>query len=99
MQLIAISNLHLRDPDASAKGAEHAARIARYLDRAAGICPSAVCYIVAGDLADDGDPVLDRIKLASPDSLARLLAKHKTVRQILFGHVHRTVFLTWNGIA
>jgi hypothetical protein len=47
---------------------------------------------------DIGDPVLDPIKLSNSDVLAGLLLKHRNVRQIFFGHVDRTIFLTWNRV-
>ena len=47
---------------------------------------------------DIGDPVLDPIKLSNAGDLASLIQKHGNVRNIFFGHVHRTLFLTWNGI-
>lgn len=47
---------------------------------------------------DIGDPALDPIKLSNADDLAALLRRHGTVRQIFFGHVHRTMFLCWKGI-
>lgn len=48
---------------------------------------------------DIGDPVLDPIKLSNADDLASLLLKHGNVRNIFFGHIHRTLFLSWNGIS
>ena len=47
---------------------------------------------------DIGDPVLDTIKLGNPDDLASLILSHGNVRNIFFGHVHRTLFLSWNGV-
>ena len=47
---------------------------------------------------DIGDPVLDPIKLSNADDLASLILKHGNVRSIYFGHVHRTLFLSWTGI-
>lgn len=57
-----------------------------------------VCLFMHHPPCDIGDPVLDPIKLSNPDDLAYLLRRHGNVRQIFFGHVHRTMFLTWNGI-
>lgn len=200
MHLILVSDLHLRDPEVSADAAAHAARIGEFLERAVAWSPDPVCCVLAGDLADAGepaayawlkrkldalrfptvpmlgnhddreafrqvfgtegtsagflqstrtvggvrlvfldtlspgldagelcgerldwldrilaeggdaclfmhhppcdigDPVLDPIKLSNSDDLAGLLLKHGNVRQIFFGHVHRTIFLTWNRI-
>jgi 3',5'-cyclic AMP phosphodiesterase CpdA len=201
MHMILVSDLHLRDPEVSADAAAHAAQVGGLLERAVARFPDPVCCVIAGDLADAGepgayawlkrkleslrcptvpmlgnhddrgafrqvfgaegsdggflqstgtldglrlvfldtlspgsdagelchvrldwldrtladggdtclfmhhppcdigDPVLDPIKLSNADELAALLRRHGNVRQIFFGHVHRTIFLTWNGIA
>ena len=57
-----------------------------------------VCLFLHHPPCDIGDPVLDPIKLSNASELARLLRQHGNVRQIVFGHVHRTMFLLWNGI-
>ncbi|MBT8454954.1 MAG: hypothetical protein KJO15_02520, partial [Alphaproteobacteria bacterium] len=44
----------------------------------------------------DGD--LDSINLANANDLAALFRRHGNVLQILFGHVHRTLFLSWHRI-
>lgn len=46
---------------------------------------------------DLGIPYMDRIKLEDADAFAGIIAGHD-VRHIFFGHVHRPVFVTWNGI-
>lgn len=57
------------------------------------------CLFMHHPPCDIGDPVLDPIKLSNADDLAALLRRYGNVRQIFFGHIHRTIFLTWNGIA
>jgi 3',5'-cyclic AMP phosphodiesterase CpdA len=47
---------------------------------------------------DIGDPDLDTINLANANDLAALFRRHCNVRQIFFGHVHRTIFLSRHGI-
>ncbi|MEM7426290.1 MAG: phosphodiesterase [Pseudomonadota bacterium] len=48
---------------------------------------------------DIGVPYMDRIKLREHDEFAGLAAGDARIRHIFFGHVHRMVFGTWNGIA
>lgn len=43
-------------------------------------------------------PVLDGVRLADPDALHDLLARHGNVRHIFAGHVHRPVAGSWRGI-
>jgi 3',5'-cyclic AMP phosphodiesterase CpdA len=57
-----------------------------------------VCLFLHHPPCDIGDPVLDPIRLSNAGELAALLRRHGNVRQIYFGHVHRTMFLSWNGI-
>jgi 3',5'-cyclic AMP phosphodiesterase CpdA len=57
-----------------------------------------VCLFLHHPPCDIGDPILDPIKLSNADDLAMLLRRHGNVRQIFFGHVHRTMFLRWNDI-
>lgn len=68
-----------------------------WLDRTLGEGGEA-CLFMHHPPCDIGDHVLDLTKLSNSDDLAVLLRKHRNVRQIFFGHVHRTMFLTWNGI-
>ncbi len=44
-------------------------------------------------------PYMDRIKLDEHEAFAELIANHSNIRHIFFGHVHRAVFVNWNGIA
>jgi len=48
---------------------------------------------------DIGDPKLDAIKLTNAEAFSAVLQRHGTVRHIVFGHVHRTMFVNWRGIA
>ena len=57
-----------------------------------------VCLFMHHPPCDIGDPILDPLKLSNSDDLATLLQRHGNVRQVFFGHVHRTMILTWNGI-
>ena len=43
-------------------------------------------------------PYMDRIKLEQPQAFADVLAGHKNIRHIFFGHVHRAAFVHWRGI-
>lgn len=43
-------------------------------------------------------PYMDRIKLEDPEGFATLLGDTANVRHIFFGHVHRPVYVNWNGI-
>ncbi len=47
---------------------------------------------------DCGIPGMDAIKLANPQALADVLAKHFHVVGLSCGHVHRAVFTRWAGI-
>jgi len=47
---------------------------------------------------DCGIAGMDAIKLANPQALAQVLAKHAHVIGLSCGHVHRTVFTRWAGI-
>ena len=57
-----------------------------------------ICLFLHHPPCDIGDPALDPINLANAKDLAALLRRHGNVRQIFFGHVHRTIFLSWHGI-
>lgn len=57
-----------------------------------------VCLFMHHPPCDIGDPILDPIKLQNTDDFAALLQRHGNVKQIFFGHVHRTLFRVWNGI-
>ena len=46
-----------------------------------------------------GIPYMDRIKLEEPEAFADTLKSHTNVRHIFFGHVHRTVYVNWQGIS
>lgn len=46
---------------------------------------------------DIGIPFLDRVKLADHEAIARITAD-RTIHHLFFGHVHRPVFCTWQGI-
>ena len=45
-----------------------------------------------------GVPYMDRINLDEAEAFGDLISSYKNVRHIFFGHVHRAVFLTWQGI-
>ncbi|MDJ1017590.1 MAG: metallophosphoesterase [Paracoccaceae bacterium] len=60
--------------------------------------PAGVCIFMHHPPCDIGDPVLDPIRLSNAEDFAAVLQCHNNVRHICFGHVHRTIFLTWNGI-
>ena len=45
-----------------------------------------------------GVPYMDRIKLDEAEAFGDLISSYENVRHIFFGHVHRPVFLTWQGI-
>lgn len=47
---------------------------------------------------DIGVDYMDRIKLDAANAFEEIVMKHQNVRHIFFGHVHRPVFLSWNGI-
>lgn len=57
-----------------------------------------LCLFMHHPPCDIGDPVLDPIKLKNGDEFASVLHRHGNVTQIFFGHIHRTMFLSWNGI-
>ena len=42
---------------------------------------------------------MDRIKLAEHEEFAEVIARHPNIRHLFFGHVHRAIFVNWNGIA
>ena len=46
-----------------------------------------------------GVPYMDRIKLDEAEAFGRLVSNYKNVRHIFFGHVHRPVFVAWQGIS
>ena len=71
-----------------------------WLDRQLGeAAADDVCLFMHHPPCDIGDRVLDPIKLCNADALLSVLRRHGNVRQIFFGHVHRTLHLVWNGIA
>jgi len=71
-----------------------------WLDRQLGDAGAGgVCLFMHHPPCDIGDPVLDRIKLANADAFLSVLNRHGNVRQIFFGHVHRSMHLVWNGFA
>jgi 3',5'-cyclic-AMP phosphodiesterase len=43
-------------------------------------------------------PAMDQIGLADRADLAGILARHRNVRHIFFGHVHRPVHGAWHGV-
>ena len=43
-------------------------------------------------------PYMDRIKLEDPEAFAASLGDRADIRHIFFGHVHRPVYVNWNGI-
>lgn len=45
-----------------------------------------------------GIPCMDAIALEEPEALGNLAQQHGSVRAIFFGHVHRPVHGTWNGM-
>lgn len=45
-----------------------------------------------------GIPPMDAISLAEPTELEKLVLQHGSVRAMFFGHVHRPIHGTWNGI-
>ncbi len=47
---------------------------------------------------DIGIRSLDESRLPDSDRLAALIAKHGNVRYLFYGHVHRAVWGSWNGI-
>ena len=57
-----------------------------------------VCLFLHHPPCDIGDPTLDPLRLTNADELAAVIERHGNVRQIHFGHVHRTLFLCWHGI-
>ena len=57
-----------------------------------------VCLFLHHPPCDIGDPKLDPLRLTNADELAAVIARHGNVRQIFFGHIHRTLFLNWQGI-
>lgn len=48
---------------------------------------------------DVGVTYMDRIKLDEAEDFGDLVSRSKNVKHIFFGHVHRPVFLTWQGIS
>lgn len=44
-------------------------------------------------------PYMDRIKLTEPEAFEQIVAGHGGIRHIFFGHVHRALYTSWNGIA
>ncbi len=49
---------------------------------------------------DIGIPGMDQLRLLEgDDSLARVLRRHERIRHLFFGHVHRPVAGSWNGIS
>ncbi len=90
--------LDTHDPGSDA-GLLCADRLA-WLDRQLGDAGAdGVCLVLHHPPCDIGDPVLDPIKLSNAGELAAVLRRHGNVRQIIFGHVHRSMFLVWNGHA
>ena len=57
-----------------------------------------VCLFLHHPPCDIGDPILDPLRLTNADELAAVIARHGNVRQIFFGHIHQTLFLSWQGI-
>ena len=55
-------------------------------------------HIYAPSPFDIGVDYMDRIKLDAANAFEEIVMKHQNVRHIFFGHVHRPVFLSWNGI-
>ena len=47
---------------------------------------------------DIGIRSLDESRLPDPDRLAQLIDAHGAVRYLFYGHVHRAVWGSWNGI-
>ena len=47
---------------------------------------------------DIGIGSLDKSRLPSAERLAKLIAAHGNVRHIFYGHVHRPVWGSWNGV-
>ena len=45
-----------------------------------------------------GVPYMDRIKLEEAEEFRDLISGYQNIQHIFFGHVHRPVFLTWQGI-
>jgi len=43
-------------------------------------------------------PAMDHLGLAGRDDLAGLLERHRNIRHIFFGHVHRPVHGAWQGV-
>jgi len=43
-------------------------------------------------------PAMDQIGLADRAGLAEILARHRNIRHIFFGHVHRPVHGAWQGV-
>ncbi|WP_137391281.1 phosphodiesterase [Rhodoligotrophos defluvii] len=55
-------------------------------------------YVFAHHPPFDVDvPLVDRTKLKASEALADILAEH-AVHHLFFGHVHRPVFCTWQGL-
>lgn len=49
---------------------------------------------------DIGLPYMDRLKLDDPEAFtATLAASPAAIRHLFFGHVHRSAYVNWNGIA
>ena len=48
---------------------------------------------------DIGIHYMDRIKLDEHREFADIICDYPNIRHIFFGHVHRPVFVNWNGIA
>lgn len=45
-----------------------------------------------------GIPPMDAIALAEPEAFGNLVQQHGSVRAMFFGHVHRPIHGTWNGV-
>ncbi len=49
--------------------------------------------------SDVGIPALDRIGLVDKREFTQLLSGRPNIRHLFFGHVHRPINGSWNGIA
>ncbi len=45
-----------------------------------------------------GDPTMDRVGLADPQGLAAVIGRHRQVRRIICGHVHRRIDALFAGV-
>ena len=45
-----------------------------------------------------GIPSMDALGLQSPESFGAIIERNGNVERVICGHVHRTMFLSWNGI-